>query len=204
MKNLKPFKRPLTYNGNSARTKKRRKKAAREAIKNNGQTLDKFFTLNKEKINEEREEERGNDEKSNNHILDEYITEIENKLKSNKEITPGQKVRFKAIQYFFQLQKSGHHKMESAKIVAQLLNRGEWFSKCVRTWAKSYTLYNDIPQIGRGKYPGKSLLEDEGVRLKISSYLRKMKHNVTIQNFCDYISSEILPSLGIETKKTIR
>ncbi|GES92520.1 hypothetical protein RCL_jg28850.t1 [Rhizophagus clarus] len=209
MRNLKPSKRPLTYHGNSTRTKKRRKKAAREAIKNNGQTLDKFFR--KERSNDEDIEERGNeeesdikrDDKSNNQILDEYITEIENKLKNNKQITPGQKVRFKAIQYFFQLQKSGHHKMESAKIVAQLLNRGERFSKCVRAWAKSYTLYNDIPQIGRGKYSGKSLLEDEGVRLKVSSYLRKMKHNVTIHNFCDYISSEILPSLGIETKTTI-
>ncbi|PKY59599.1 hypothetical protein RhiirA4_430523 [Rhizophagus irregularis] len=215
MKNLKPSKRPLTYHGNSDRTKRRKRKSIREAIKANGQTLDKFFTLNKS--DDEREEGNGDDERegngddekekgsdeSNNQLLDEYILKIENKLKTDKKITSGQKVRYKAVQYFFQLQKSSHRKLESARIVAQLLNRGEWFSKCVRTWAKSYALYDNIPQIGRGKYPGKSLLDDEDVWLKISSYLRKVKHNVTIQSFCDYVSSEILPSLGIETKTTI-
>ncbi|CAB4432860.1 unnamed protein product [Rhizophagus irregularis] len=197
-------------------TKRRKRKSIREAIKANGQTLDKFFTLNKS--DDEREEGNGDDERegngddekekgsdeSNNQLLDEYILKIENKLKTDKKITSGQKVRYKAVQYFFQLQKSSHRKLESARIVAQLLNRGEWFSKCVRTWAKSYALYDNIPQIGHGKYPGKSLLDDEDVWLKISSYLRKVKHNVTIQSFCDYVSSEILPSLGIETKTTIR
>ncbi|CAG8715719.1 1511_t:CDS:2 [Rhizophagus irregularis] len=216
MKNLKPSKRSLTYHGNSDRTKRRKRKSIHEAIKANGQTLDKFFILNKS--DDEREEGNGDDEregngddekekgsdKSNNQLLDEYILKIENKLKTDKKITPGQKVRYKAVQYFFQLQKSGHRKLESARIITQLLNRGEWFSKCVQTWTKSYALYNNIPQIGRSKYPGKSLIDDEDIWLKISSYLRKVKHNVTIQSFCDYVSSEILPFLEIETKITIR
>ncbi|CAG8724551.1 11105_t:CDS:2, partial [Funneliformis caledonium] len=42
---------------------------------------------------------------------------------------------------------------------------------------KSFTLYNNIPQIGCGKYPERSLLEDEDVQLKVSSYLRKTKYN---------------------------
>ncbi|RGB29139.1 hypothetical protein C1646_766944 [Rhizophagus diaphanus] len=50
----------------------------------------------------------------------------------------------------------------------------------------------------------KSLLDDEDVWFKILSYLQKVKHNVTIQSFCDYMSSEILPFLGIETKTIIR
>ncbi|RGB33345.1 hypothetical protein C1646_761801 [Rhizophagus diaphanus] len=69
---------------------------------------------------------------------------------------------------------------------------------------KSYALYNDILQSGHGKYLEKSLLEDEDVQLKVSSYLRKEKYNVTIQNFCNHVSSEILPSLGIEIKITIK
>ncbi|PKK80222.1 hypothetical protein RhiirC2_768266 [Rhizophagus irregularis] len=158
MKNLKPSKRPLTYHGNSNRTKRRKRKSIHEAIKANDQTLDKFFILNKN--NDEREEEngddkrkgngdnekeKGSDESNNNQLLDEYILKIKNKFKTDKKITSGQK-----------------------------------FLKCIRTWAKSYALYDNISQIGR------------------------VKHNVTIQSFCDYVSSEILPFLGIETKTTIR
>ncbi|CAB5337075.1 hypothetical protein RhiirA5_439182 [Rhizophagus irregularis] len=213
IKNLKPSKRLLTYHGNSDRTKRRKRKSIHEAIKANGQTLDKFFILNKN--DDEREEGNGDDEREgngddkkekgsdelNNQLLDEYILKIENKLKTNKKITSGQKVQYKAVQYFFQLQKSGHCKLESAR---QLLNCGEWFLKCVQTWAKSYALYDNILQIGRGKYPGKSLIDNEDIWLKILSYLRKVKYNVIIQSFCDYVLSEILPSLGIETKTTIR
>ncbi|CAB4385159.1 unnamed protein product [Rhizophagus irregularis] len=135
MKNLKPSKRPLTYHGNSNRTKRRKRKSIHEAIKANDQTLDKFFILNKN--NDEREEEngddkrkgngdnekeKGSDESNNNQLLDEYILKIKNKFKTDKKITSGQKVRYKAVQYFFQLQKSGHCKLESTR---QLLNRGE-------------------------------------------------------------------------------
>ncbi|POG62630.1 hypothetical protein GLOIN_2v1785032 [Rhizophagus irregularis DAOM 181602=DAOM 197198] len=181
IKNLKPSKRLLTYHGNSDRTKRRKRKSIHEAIKANGQTLDKFFILNKN--DDEREEGNGDDEREgngddkkekgsdelNNQLLDEYILKIENKLKTNKKITSGQK-----------------------------------FLKCVQTWAKSYALYDNILQIGRGKYPGKSLIDNEDIWLKILSYLRKVKYNVIIQSFCDYVLSEILPSLGIETKTTIR
>ncbi|EXX61572.1 hypothetical protein RirG_169790 [Rhizophagus irregularis DAOM 197198w] len=134
IKNLKPSKRLLTYHGNSDRTKRRKRKSIHEAIKANGQTLDKFFILNKN--DDEREEGNGDDEREgngddkkekgsdelNNQLLDEYILKIENKLKTNKKITSGQKVQYKAVQYFFQLQKSGYCKLESAR---QLLNCGE-------------------------------------------------------------------------------
>jgi hypothetical protein len=46
MKNYKA-KRPLTYHGNSTRTQKRRKASTKENINKNGQTLDRFFILEK-------------------------------------------------------------------------------------------------------------------------------------------------------------
>ncbi|RGB33344.1 hypothetical protein C1646_669412 [Rhizophagus diaphanus] len=69
MKILKSSKRPLTYHGNFVRTKRRKRKSIHEAIKTNGQTLDKIFILSKEKIdgerknNDEREEWDNDDEK---------------------------------------------------------------------------------------------------------------------------------------------
>jgi len=47
-------------------------------------------------------------------------------------------------------------------------------------------------------------LEDEDVKLKINSYLRENKFDITISKFCDYVSDEILPYIGIENKTKIR
>ncbi|CAG8686046.1 1734_t:CDS:2, partial [Funneliformis caledonium] len=42
---------------------------------------------------------------------------------------------------------------------------------------------------------GSSILDDEDVQLKVTSYLQQHKFNTTVHNFRDYISNEILPSV---------
>ncbi|GES93696.1 hypothetical protein RCL_jg27178.t1 [Rhizophagus clarus] len=50
---------------------------------------------------------------------------------------------------------------------------------------------------------GSSILDDEDIQLKVASYLRQHKFDITVDSFLDFISEEILPSVGIENKITI-
>ena len=104
-----------------------------------------------------------------------------------------------------QLLNKGHTKLNASQVVADLFNRGKWFARCVRSWAKTFINYGDIPQSNRRKhFKGSSILNDEDVQLKVASYLRQHKFDVTVTSFYDYISNEILPSIGIEKKNKIR
>ncbi|CAG8562423.1 5819_t:CDS:2 [Funneliformis caledonium] len=70
--------------------------------------------------------------------------------------------------------------------------------------AKAFIEYGDIPESNYEKHLRRSsILDDEDVQLKVTSYLQQHKFNTTIHNFCDYISNEILPSVGIEEKTKI-
>ena len=117
----------------------------------------------------------------------------------------GHKLRFKAVQYYTQLFDKGHAKLEASQIVADLFNWGKWFSRCVRSWSKAFINYGDVPKINHGEhFKGSSIIDDENVQLKVASYLRQHKFDITVNNFCDYVVNEILPSIGIEQKTKIR
>ncbi|CAG8707617.1 576_t:CDS:2, partial [Funneliformis caledonium] len=79
-----------------------------------------------------------------------------------------------------------------------------WFAHCIRSWAKAFIEYGDISKSNHGKhFRGSSILDDKDVQLKVTSYLQQHKFNTTVYNFHDYISNEILPSVGIEEKTKI-
>ena len=61
-------KRPLTYYWNSKSTQKRRKASAKENINKNGQTLDKFFILEK---HSHKEMSQNNDSQSSETVNNE-------------------------------------------------------------------------------------------------------------------------------------
>ncbi len=134
------------------------------------------------------------------------INIIEDKLKlENEYLTPGYKLRLKAVQHYLQLLNKGHAKLKASQTIADLLNRGIWFARCVRSWAKAFIEYGDVLESNHGKHlRGSSILDDEDVQLKVTSYLQQHKFDTTVHNFCDYISNEILPSVGIEEKTKIR
>ncbi|GES72956.1 hypothetical protein RCL_jg15606.t1 [Rhizophagus clarus] len=214
METLKMSQRPLVNLGNSRTTRYRRKIKALENQKKNGQTL--FQLLPKKKVQENLNDEMQDinihdDEEVNGKNNDQsikyasFINQIEDKLKiKDQQLTPGYKMRLKAVQYYFQLLRKGHAKLKASQIVAELLNRGLWFARCVRSWAKAFKNYGDIPKDNRGQHlKGSSILDDEDIQLKVASYLRQHKFDITVDSFLDFISEEILPSVGIENKTTI-
>lgn len=188
--------RPLVYLGNSRTTKYRKKIEAKKDAEKNGQTLDSFFSFNNtvdDEVNHEKE--------SYSNLA---INQIELKL-SAENLSPGYRVRLKAVQKYLSLRNKGYAKIEASEIVSDLMEKGKWFSRCIRSWSKSFLEYGDVPKSRRGQHLiGSSILDDEDVRSKISSYLRINKFNITNSKFCDYVSDEILPMIGIENKISIR
>ncbi|CAB4479713.1 unnamed protein product [Rhizophagus irregularis] len=177
METLKFSKRPLVNLGNSRTTKYRRKIKALENQKKNGQTLIQLLSKEKSQETSDSEETQNNDEEINK----------ENANKSMKYLLS-----------------KGHAKLKASQTVAELLNRGVWFARCVRSWAKAFKNYDDVPKSNRGQhFKGSSILNDEDVQLKISLYLQQHKFDVTVNSFRDFICEEILPSIGIENKTTI-
>jgi hypothetical protein len=214
MKNYKA-KRPLTYHGNSIKTQKRRKALTNENISKNGQTLDQFFIL-EENPNEEMAQNNNSQSSgtANNELeivdnfqkinYDYLLKDIEIKLNQSSDITKSYSLRLKALQYYFQLVKRNHKKIEAANSVSEILNKGPWFSKCIRSWGKSFIEHGDISFKKRGEHLRGSIIDDEDVQIKISSFLRKEKFNVNINNFKEFIAKDIFPSIGVENEIAIR
>ena len=55
-------------------------------------------------------------------------------------------MRLKAVQYYFQLLSKRHAKLKASQTVAELLNHEVWFARCVRSWAKTFKNYGDVPK----------------------------------------------------------
>ena len=192
IENLISSNRPSKYTGNSRMTIYRRKNKAKTDAQRNGQTLDQFFLPKND----------DDDEEIDNFTL--MINKIESKLTS-ENLTPNHKIRLKAVQHFLQLRKKGYAKIKASEVVSDLMGKGKWFARCVRSWSKAFIEYSDIPKCRHGEHlVGTSILEDEDVKLKINSYLRENKFDITISKFRDYVSDEILPYIGIENKTKIR
>ena len=47
-------------------------------------------------------------------------------------------------------------------------------------------------------------LDIQDIQIKISSYLRKEKFNVTVEKFRQFITNDVFPSIGIENQEGIR
>ncbi len=187
---------PLVYLGSSRTTKYRKKIEAKKDAEKNGQTLDSFFSFNN------TVDDEVNHEKENYSSL--AINKIELKL-SAENLSPGYRVCLKAVQKYLSLRNKGYAKIEASEIVSDLMKKGKWFSRCIRSWSKTFLEYGDVPKSRHGQHLiGSSILDDEDVRSKIISYLRINKFDITNSKFCDYVSDEILPIIGIENKTSIR
>ncbi|RIA86668.1 hypothetical protein C1645_828953 [Glomus cerebriforme] len=90
----------------------------------------------------------------------------------------------------------GYAKLKASQIVAELLNHGVWFTHCIRSWAKTFKKYSDIPKSNREQhFKGSSILDDEDVQLKIASHLQQHKFEINVNNFRSFISEEIFSLL---------
>ncbi|RIA88324.1 hypothetical protein C1645_739489 [Glomus cerebriforme] len=64
-------------------------------------------------------------------------------------------------------QNEGYSKLNASQMVAKILNHGVWFARYVRSWAKAFINYGDIPKDNREHhFKGSSLLDDEDIQLK--------------------------------------
>ena len=201
--------RPLTYHGNSDRTKRRKKAAAKEASK--GSTnITKYFINNSAPIS------LLNDQI--NIIADDLINLEEiieregfnlaleelNALIKDKSLISQVKNRLQLILQYINLRLAGHRCMEASQTIAVSIGKGKYQARLIRAWTQNFVIYRSIPTSMRGKHQKiKSLLGDEDIYQMITEYLRSVGCNVTVDKFKEYIEQEVFPSVGIEIKKSI-
>ncbi|RHZ70355.1 hypothetical protein Glove_272g32 [Diversispora epigaea] len=144
-KNL-PSKRPIKYNGNSIRTKKRKKAKAKKMAAKNGRTIDQLF-LPTSQTNETSETNLHNDENSetdndnNNNQLETSDMEIDvdklihltkSKLQ-DKTLPPNQQWRISATLQYLRLLKFNYKKIDASLYVARQLGKNKYFAQQLRS-----------------------------------------------------------------------
>ncbi|CAJ0914460.1 8453_t:CDS:10 [Entrophospora sp. SA101] len=169
----------LTYHGNLKSTQKRRKASTKENI-------------NKNEKNSHEEMTQNNDSQSSETVNNELgiVDNFQKKLSINYDDL----IKDIEINHLM-LQKA-------ADLVSEILNKGPWFSKCI-SWGKSFIKYGDVSYKKRGENLRGCIIDDEDVQVKILSFLRKEKFNVSV-NFKEFIAKDIFPIIGVENEMTIR
>jgi hypothetical protein len=83
--------------------------------------------------------------------------------------------------------------------------QGNWFARRVRSLARHYQLFGNLPRERRGGIRlARSWLHDEQVKLRALEYLRSVPAGkVTSAKFHKYINSSLFPELDIKPKKPL-
>ena len=92
----------------------------------------------------------------------------------------------------------GLGKLEAAVKVSRIVHHHE---RSIRRWRDSSRQHGDIPSLKVGQYERQTLADDEEVRRKATAWARehsnvKGQPNMTIQDFCQYLNNDLLPSLS--------
>ncbi|CAJ0826833.1 3430_t:CDS:2 [Entrophospora sp. SA101] len=88
--------------------------------------------------------------------IDEDFEWFDNEIEKNAE------VHLKAVQKYLSLRNKGYAKIEASEIVSDLMKKGKWFSRCIRSWSKTFLEYGDVPKSRCGQHLiGSSILDDE-------------------------------------------
>ena len=72
------------------------------------------------------------------------ISDIDSIIRSDRNVSPGQRLRTEAVKHYLQLQQHGWSKIEASLLVVQLLNRGVWFARCIRSWGSAFIAFGNI------------------------------------------------------------
>ena len=201
--------RPLVYVGNSERTQRRKKSAAK--ITTTGiPKLDTFFpTLRsyqqiphqstKELVDKLKQLEKNQEQEGFELALEDI-----KKLIADKSLILQVKTRLQLVMQYINLRLSGLRRMDASKTLAISIEKGDYQARLIRSWAQNFIIHRQIPISMRGKHQKvKSLLGDEDIHQMITEYLWSVGYNVTVSGFKAYIEQEVFPSIGIERKKTI-
>jgi hypothetical protein len=201
--------RPLTYHGNSDRTKRRKKAAAKEASKGSA-NITKYFNNNPAPISLLNDQINiiANDLINLEEIIERegfnLALEELNALIKDKSLISQVKNRLQLIFQYINLRLAGHKRMEASQTIAVSIGKGKYQARLIRTWTQNFVIYRSIPTSMRGKHQKiKSLLGDEDIFQMITEYLWSVGCDVTVDKFKEYIEQEVFPSVGIENKKSI-
>ncbi|CAG8737796.1 3445_t:CDS:2, partial [Gigaspora rosea] len=200
---FKKKKRPAVYVGNSKRTKQRKNKMLREAAVGTSKISQFFPSTNSMTVVNESPSENES-ESGSNEGLTEYEKEIQktiefvNDVIRNEQLSDTEKTRYTAVMYYLRLLFNGKQKIQASDAVAEVVNGGPWLARCVRKWA-SICIKGELIRNFRGKFPSKSLLNDELVSLQLAAYLRSVKFKVNPEMVKSYVEQRILPQLNVES-----
>ncbi|CAG8785010.1 37272_t:CDS:2 [Gigaspora margarita] len=172
------------YIRNSKRTKQRKNKTLRETAVGFLSIL-QFFSFTS------YENEQGEDDNENNNEDD---NNDDNK-DDNEGMTEKEKKIADAIEFVNKV--ICEEKLsEAEKAFAEVIGGGPWFAKCVRKWP-NISMKGELIQHFRGKFPSKSLLNDELVSLKLAIYLRFQKFQINPISVKNYVKQQIIPQLDV-------
>jgi hypothetical protein len=202
-------KRPLVYVGNSERTQ-RRKKSAAKIVTTGVPELNTFFpTLRsyqqiphqpaKELADKLKQLEKDQEQEG----FELALADI-NELIADKSLILQVKTRLQLMMQYINLRLSGLKCMNASKTLAISIGKGDNQARLIRSWTQNFINYRQIPVSMRGKHQKiKSLLGDEDIHQMISEYLWSIGCNITVSGFKAYVEQEVFSSVGIESKKTI-
>ncbi|CAG8610504.1 4496_t:CDS:2, partial [Funneliformis caledonium] len=92
----------------------------------------------------------------------------------------------------------------ASNIVTDVVGKGIYHARCVRSWAHDYVTTHQIPYSCR-RHHAKiwSFLWDKNILLQVKSYVRKHKWNITPYILMVHMNEVILPGLGFVPSPTI-
>ena len=201
--------RPLIYHGNSDRTQ-RRKKAAAKIASEGSTNITKYFindltstSLLNNQINTTANDLINLDEIIEKEGFNLALEEL-NTLIKDKSLLSQVKNWLQLILQYINLRLAGYKCMEASQTIAISIGKGKYQARLIRTWTQNFVIYRSIPTSMRGKHQKiKSLLGDEDIYQMITEYLWSIRCNITVNKFKKYIEQEVFSSVGIENKKSI-
>lgn len=204
MKNYTSSSRSLCYIGNSSRTYRRKQSEAKKNAEKNGQLITAFFEKSEADVSSGNESSEELIESNDKEMTEVAISDLEKQLKNN-DFSNGYKLRLTAVLQYLKLIKLGKKKLESSISIANQLDRGKYFARCIREWAQIVKEGDSIPFSNRGLHrKTSSLLDDEDIKLRIIEFLNEKKFKFNINDFINHLSSVIFPCVGVEKETNIR
>ena len=187
-KKKRQSKRPLTYTGDSATTRWRRRKE--NELKAKGK-IDKAFRPASVDLLVEADNDTDNYTKFNF----EFIFQA---LEKKKDLS----IRERCVLIYFNFIRRGYCRMRSSVLASEAVGRGKYLAKQLRRWAKIYQHTGSVPCSRRGKHQKKKrILDLKDVKTKVVDFLATKKHEICVDDVMDHFRYAIFPGLGID--KTI-
>lgn len=200
--------RPLTYSGNSDRTKRRKKAAAKVASKGSTDITEYFTPIPSTSLLNNQINTIADDLINLEEIIEKegfnLALEELNELIKDKSLISQVKNRLQLIIQYIHLRLAGYRCIDASQTIAVSIGKGKYQARLIRAWTQNFVIYRLIPTSMRGKHQKiKSLLGDEDIYQMITEYLWSVGCDVTVDKFKAFIEQEVFPSVGIENKKSI-